>query len=161
MRRDRGSIGDGFDASVTFGAEIGDLENGKQVELRVSGGGFDHPLKGEIYRSTGEEGLNGVRVDIKPRRPLWAEMDEKYTLDYLVPGYGRSTSRAGATRSSNSCKTCPPLCRRANRRAELTPRRNRPARIPRRKPSKAPRSWAWSKPGKHLSPIIPPASGPT
>src|SRR5262245_48560471 len=36
----RGPGGQSF--SVTFGAEIGDLENGKEVELRVSGGGFDH-----------------------------------------------------------------------------------------------------------------------
>src|SRR5687767_6512701 len=66
--------GIGFQSSsVTFGAEmIGDLENGKQVELRVSGGGFDHPLKGEIYRSTGEEGLNGLTSSTTIRSgPRW------------------------------------------------------------------------------------------
>jgi len=96
-------------SSVTFGAEIGDLENGKQVELRVSGGGFDHPLKGEIYRSTGEEGLNGVRVDIKHDDPLWAEMDEKESLDYLVPGYRAAT--LDFTRGRNKIKQFVQACR--------------------------------------------------
>ena len=74
-------------SSVTFSADIGDLENGKDTELRFSGGGFDHALKGQIYRATGEEGLSGVHVDIEHDDPLWGAMAEKDQLDYLVPGY--------------------------------------------------------------------------
>src|SRR5262245_60753414 len=35
------SIGANF-STFTFGADIGDLANGKDTELRLSGGGFDH-----------------------------------------------------------------------------------------------------------------------
>ena len=72
---------------VTFGADIGDLENGKDTELRLSGGGFDHTLKGKIIRATGEEGLNGVEVDVGGDDPVWRAFAEKDSLDYLVPGY--------------------------------------------------------------------------
>ena len=78
-------------SSVTFGADIGDLETGKDIELRVSGGGFDHALKGQIHRATGEEGLNGVQVDIGHDDPLWRAMADKTSLDYLVPGYKAAT----------------------------------------------------------------------
>jgi hypothetical protein len=74
-------------SNVTFGADIGDLETGKDAELRLSGGGFDHVLKGKIVRATGEEGLNGVEVDIGNDDPLWRAFAEKDSLDYLVPGY--------------------------------------------------------------------------
>jgi hypothetical protein len=80
------SIGANF-SIVTFGADIGDLETGKDAELRLSGGGFDHALKGKIIRATGEEGLNGVEVDIGNDDPLWRAFAEKDSLDYLVPGY--------------------------------------------------------------------------
>ena len=80
------SIGTNF-SIVTFGADIGDLENGKDTDLRVSGGGFDHVLKGKIVRATGEEGLNGVEIDIGNDDPLWRAFAEKDSLDYLVPGY--------------------------------------------------------------------------
>ncbi len=80
------SIGANF-SIVTFGADIGDLENGKDTELRMSGGGFDHALKGKIFRATGEEGLNGVEIDIGNDDPLWRAFAEKESLDYLVPGY--------------------------------------------------------------------------
>ena len=80
------SIGANF-SIVTFGADIGDLENGKDTELRLSGGGFDHTLKGKIIRATGEEGLNGVEIDIGNDDPLWRAFAEKESLDYLVPGY--------------------------------------------------------------------------
>ncbi len=80
------SIGANF-SIVAFGADIGDLESGKDTELRVSGGGFDHALKGKIFRATGEEGLSGVQVDIGNDDPLWRAFAEKESLDYLVPGY--------------------------------------------------------------------------
>ena len=78
-------------SSVTFGADIGDLENGKDTELRVSGGGFDHALKGQIFRATGEEGLSGVHVDVENDNPLWQAFAEKDLVDYLVPGYKASS----------------------------------------------------------------------
>jgi hypothetical protein len=77
------SVGANF-AIVTFGADIGDLENGKDTDLRVSGGGFDHALKGKIFRATGEEGVSGVQVDIGNDDPLWRAFAEKDSLDYLV-----------------------------------------------------------------------------
>ena len=40
--------------SLTFGADIGDLPDGKDVSLRFSGGGFDHEVKGQIERPSGE-----------------------------------------------------------------------------------------------------------
>ena len=85
-------------SSVTFGADIGALEDDKETELRVSGGGFDHALKGQIYRATGEEGLSGVIVDIEHNDPLWGAMDEKDSLDYLVPGYKAATLDLGRGR---------------------------------------------------------------
>ena len=84
------SIGANF-SIVTFGADIGDLENGKDTELRVSGGGFDHALKGKIFRAAGEEGLSGVQVDIGNDDPLWRAFAEKDSLDYLVPGYNAAS----------------------------------------------------------------------
>lgn len=80
------SVGANF-SIVTFGADIGDLENGKDTELRVSGGGFDHALKGKIFRATGEEGVSGVQADVGNADPLWRAFAEKDSLDYLVPGY--------------------------------------------------------------------------
>ncbi len=80
------SVGANF-SIVTFGADIGDLESGKDTELRMSGGGFDHALKGKIIRATGEEGLSGVEVDVGNDDPLWRAFAEKDSLDYLVPGY--------------------------------------------------------------------------
>ena len=70
------SVGANF-SIVTFGADIGDLQNDKDTELRVSGGGFDHALKGKIFRATGEEGVSGVQVDIGNDDPLWRAFAEK------------------------------------------------------------------------------------
>jgi hypothetical protein len=84
------SVGANF-SIVTFGADIGDLGTGKDTELRVSGGGFDHALKGKIIRATGEEGLSGVEVDVGNDDPLWRAFAEKESLDYLVPGYKAAT----------------------------------------------------------------------
>ena len=76
---------------ITFGADIGDLQDGKETELRLSGGGFDHALKGTIHRTAAEEGLSGVAVDLTPDDPLWGAMADKTSLDYLVPGYKASS----------------------------------------------------------------------
>jgi hypothetical protein len=84
------SVGANF-SIVTFGADIGDLQNDKDTELRVSGGGFDHALKGKIFRATGEEGVSGVQVDIGNDDPLWQAFAEKDSVDYLVPGYKASS----------------------------------------------------------------------
>ena len=89
MRR-QPSTGAAF-SSVTFGAASGDLKDGTETELRFSGGGFDHVLKGTIHRPSGEEGISGVHVDIKHDDPLWQALQEKDSLDYLVPGYRAST----------------------------------------------------------------------
>jgi hypothetical protein len=78
-------------SSVTFGADNGDLKDGAETELRFSGGGFDHAMKGAIYRPRSEEDISGVRLDIKHDDPLWQALQEKDTLDYLVPGYRASS----------------------------------------------------------------------
>jgi len=77
-------------ASVTFGANIGNLTNGEDASLRFSGGGFEQTLAGHIVRAEGE-GLNGVQLDIKNDDSLWSAFTEKDTLDYLVPGYRAAT----------------------------------------------------------------------
>jgi len=77
-------------SSVTFGADIGDLANGKETDLRFSGGGFEQTLHGNIQRAEGE-GLNGVHLDIKNDDPIWTAFADKDTLDYLVPGYRAAT----------------------------------------------------------------------
>lgn len=95
-------------SSVTFGADIGDLENGKDTELRVSGGGFDHALKGKIFRATGEEGVSGVQVDIGNDDPLWRAFADKDSLDYLVPGYKAASLdlTRGRDKIQQFVKTC-------------------------------------------------------
>ena len=96
-------------SSVTFGADIGDLANGKDVDLRFSGGGFDHALKGQIYRATGEEGLSGVHVDIEHDDPLWGAFADKDQLDYLVPGY--KAASLDLTRGRDKIKQFVQACR--------------------------------------------------
>ncbi len=105
---DAGASSGAKSSSFTFGADIGDLENGKDTELRFSGGGFDHALKGQIYRATGEEGLSGVHVDIEHDDPLWGAMAEKDQLDYLVPGYKAATLdlTRGRDKIQQFVKTC-------------------------------------------------------
>jgi von Hippel-Lindau disease tumor suppressor protein len=73
-------------ASMTFGADIGDLANGADAELRFSGGGFEQTLKGNVQRVQ-EEGISGVHLDIENSDALWTAFAEKDMLDYQVPGY--------------------------------------------------------------------------
>ena len=96
-------------SSVTFGADSGDLKDGAETELRFSGGGFDHVLRGAIYRPSAEEGISGVHVDIKHDDPLWEALQEKDTLDYLVPGYRAST--LDLTRGRDKIKSFIEACR--------------------------------------------------
>ncbi len=96
-------------SSVIFGADIGDLQAGKDTELRFSGGGFDHALKGQIYRASSEEGLSGVHVDIEHDDALWGAMADKDQLDYLVPGYKAAT--LDFTRGRDKIKQFVQACR--------------------------------------------------
>ena len=96
-------------SSVTFGADSGDLKDGAETELRFSGGGFDHVLKGAIYRPRAEEGISGVHMDIRHDDPLWQALQEKDTLDYLVPGYRAST--LDLTRGRDKIKSYIESCR--------------------------------------------------
>jgi hypothetical protein len=152
------SIGANF-SIVTFGADIGDLENGKDTQLRVSGGGFDHALKGKIFRATGEEGLSGVQVDIGNDDPLWRVFAEKESLDYLVPGY--KAASLDLTRGRDKIQQFSRLARlslvRLRRRLAL-PRAE--AATPRRRLSRAPRNSARSRRGRRSSPMIRPGSAP-
>lgn len=77
-------------SSLTLVAETGALPNGQNVDLRFSGGGFDHVAKGQVRRASGEGesgGLSGVVLSLEHSNPLWTAMTEKDELDYLVPGY--------------------------------------------------------------------------
>ena len=96
-------------ASVTFGANIGNLANGEDTSLRFSGGGFEQTLSGQIVRAEGE-GLNGVQLDIKNDDSLWSAFTEKDTLDYLVPDYRAATLNLADGRESlekfvEACRT--------------------------------------------------------
>ena len=96
-------------SSVTFGADIGDMANGKEVDLRFSGGGVEQTLHGNIERSEGE-GISGVHLDIEHDDPLWTAFADKDSLDYLVPGYRAATLKLGPGRDKlkafvNACRT--------------------------------------------------------
>ena len=74
-------------SSVTFGADTGDLKESTDVDLRFTGGGFDHVMRGSVYGTQAEEGVSGVHLDIEHSDWLWDAFLEKESLDYLVPGY--------------------------------------------------------------------------
>ena len=74
-------------SSLTFGADVGNLENGKAVDLRFSGGGTEQTLKGTVHRAAAEADINGVVVSLEHGDPLWQLLAEKDHLDYQVPGY--------------------------------------------------------------------------
>ena len=145
------SVGANF-SIVTFGADIGDLQNDKDTELRVSGGGFDHALKGKIFRATGEEGVSGVQVDIGNDDPLWRAFAEKDSVDYLVPGYKASSLdlTKGRDKIQQFVKACETFAAQARQRRALP----RAEATPKRTPSTAPRSLARSRPGRPSSRII-------
>lgn len=97
-------------SSVTFGADIGaDLKYGTQVELGFSGGGFKHVMKGSIHRPSAEEGIAGVHLDIEHNDPLWQALQQKDSLDYLVPGYRANT--LDMTRGRDKIKSFVEACR--------------------------------------------------
>jgi hypothetical protein len=104
----RPSTGAAF-SSLTFGADTGDLKDGAETELRFSGGGFDHAVKGTIHRPRAEEGISGVHLDLPHDDPLWQALQEKDTLDYLVPGYRAST--LDLTRGKDKIKSFIESCR--------------------------------------------------
>jgi hypothetical protein len=74
-------------SGVTFGADTGNLKEGADVDLRFSGSGFDHVMRGSVHGTQAEVGISGVRLEIEHNDPLWDAMLEKESLDYLVPGY--------------------------------------------------------------------------
>ena len=79
-------------SSVTFGADTGsDAKDGAEADLRFTGGGFDHLMKGTIHRPSTEEGISGVHLDIEHGDALWQALQDKDQLDYLVPGYRASS----------------------------------------------------------------------
>lgn len=79
-------------SSLTFGADVGsDPKGGEPVDLRFTGGGFDHVVKGTIARPQSEEGIVGVHLDLEHTDPLWQALQDKSELDYFVPGYRAST----------------------------------------------------------------------
>jgi len=84
--------GSGLQASsLMLGADIGDLDDGKEVDVHFSGGGFDRTLKGVVHQPTSEEGLSGVVLEVDNDDPLWRALTESQGLDYGVPGLQPAT----------------------------------------------------------------------
>jgi len=96
-------------SSVTFGADTGKLQEGSQVDLHFTGGGFDHVMKGAVYGTQAEVGVAGVHLDIEHNDPLWQALQDKDQLDYLVPGYRAST--LDLTRGKEKIKSFIEACR--------------------------------------------------
>ena len=151
------SVGANF-SIVTFGADIGDLQNDKDTELRVSGGGFDHALKGKIFRATGEEGVSGVQVDIGNDDPLWQAFAEKDSVDYLVPGY--KASSLDLTKGRDKIQQFVKACETFDRTGPPAESAAGAEATPKKRLSKAPKSLARSKPGRPSSRIIRQAFAP-
>jgi hypothetical protein len=84
--------GSGLQASsLMLGADIGALEDGKEVDVHFSGNGFDRALKGAVHLPTGEEGLSGVVLEVDNDDPLWGALTEGHALDYALPGLQPAT----------------------------------------------------------------------
>jgi hypothetical protein len=63
--------GSGLQASSgMLGADIGDLEDGKEVDVHFSGDGFDRTLKGIVHQPTVKEGLGGFVLDVDNDDPF-------------------------------------------------------------------------------------------
>ncbi len=77
-------------ANLILGAEVGKLEDGSSVNVRFTGGGFNHFVSGSVYGTKLEEGITGISLDVKVNDPLWKALMEQDSLDYLVPGYSAS-----------------------------------------------------------------------
>jgi hypothetical protein len=96
-------------SSLMLTAETGALANGKDVDVRFSGGGVEHTVKGHVKHAEGEQGLSGVTLALEHSDPLWQLMADKETLDYLVPGYKTSTltfkGRENIAKFVTACRT--------------------------------------------------------
>ncbi len=77
-------------ASLIFGADIGNLSEGATVNLRFTGGGFNHFISGSVHGANAERNITGVRLDVRNDDRLWAALMENESIDYLVPGYTAS-----------------------------------------------------------------------
>lgn len=87
----RASTGAKF-AAFMFAAHIDmEMQRGTPVDLRFSGGGFEHTVKGAAHLPQSEEDVSGVTLDLELDDPLWKAMQDKARLDYLVPGYRANT----------------------------------------------------------------------
>ena len=84
--------GSGLQASsLMLGADIGALDDGKEVDVHFSGDGFDRTLKGVVHQPTSEEGLSGVVLEVENDDPLWGALTEGQALDYALPGLQPAT----------------------------------------------------------------------
>lgn len=73
--------------SLTLGADIGDLKENADVDVRFSGGGSEHVLEGSVHGRDIEVGITGVHLDVGINDDLWDLLTQKNSLDYLIPGY--------------------------------------------------------------------------
>lgn len=80
----------GGPANLILGADIGKLEEGSDVTVRFSGGGFEHTVAGIVFGTKIEEGITGVSLDIDVRDKLWRALTKQAQIDYQVPGYSSS-----------------------------------------------------------------------
>ncbi len=84
--------GSGLQASsLMLGADIGALDDGKEVDVHFSGDGFDRTLKGVVHQQTSEEGLSGVVLEVENDDPLWGALTAGQALDYALPGLQPAT----------------------------------------------------------------------
>ena len=77
-------------SSLILGTDVGALKDGEAVNLRFTGGGFDHSVPATVTGANAEVGITGVQLELPHDDPLWKALGEKVSLDYLVPGYSAS-----------------------------------------------------------------------
>ena len=77
-------------ANLILGADVGKLADGANVNVRFTGGGFNHFVSGSVYGTKIEEGITGISLDVNVNDRLWKALSENDSLDYLVPGYSAS-----------------------------------------------------------------------
>lgn len=77
-------------ANLILGADVGKLVDGANVNVRFTGGGFNHFVNGSVYGTKLEEGITGILLDVSVNDRLWKALSENASLDYLVPGYSAS-----------------------------------------------------------------------
>lgn len=83
---------------LTFGSNVGNLRDGTNVTVNLSGEGFKHRLSGRVVGSRAEVGVTGVEVEVDNNDPLWAALQSLRSIDYNIPGFRGNTLHVGTSR---------------------------------------------------------------